>query len=555
MGHDDGTRRDRGMLRCPLPARLVLTAAGQTILGRIGPIIVAAVASLLAAMSFAAAAPGDWTLTKTANPTTYSAAGQVITYTYVIKSHIGAPGTLATLTDTKVAAVNCPTHNIPANGTLTCTGSYTTTAADVTAGSVTNVATATGDSCNDGCNTTATATATITLVATRTSVPPQQAGSLINQFMVYRLNLLIQDDPDRVQFLRRIPGALWGDPGVGGSTSGTPLNFAGSSDDLSTQMSFSTSLTRIASAHDAVEKSAGASDAMAYAGGGLPFKAPPKPSVKPDSPFDVWIEGRFSQFKAQAADTSSSGSFGIVYAGADYMLTQALLVGVLVQYDFTRDRSQQLLLPASTIEGQGTMAGPYVSGRLSPNLFFDARVAWGLTDNRVSPLGAFQDSFGGNRWLAHGNLVGNWVFGNVRVTPSAGVTYISERQSGYIDTFGNAIASQTVSLGRMSVGPEFAYRFLGADGLLYEPQFSVKGVWDFQRPGVQVLGGVPVLGGAPVVGGLVVGTDALRARTELALLAKAANGFSLRGAVAYDGVGSSSFHDVSGRLWLNFPLH
>jgi hypothetical protein len=63
------------------------------------------------------------------------------------------------------------------------------------------------------------------------------------------------------------------------------------------------------------------------------------------------------------------------------------------------------------------------------------------------------------------------------------------------------------------------------------------------------------LGGVPVVGGLVVGTDALRARTELALLAKAANGFSLRGAVAYDGVGSSSFHDVSGRLWLNFPLH
>jgi len=531
MGHDDGTQRVRGMLRCPLPAPLVLTAAGraQTILGRIGRIIVAAVASLLAATSFAAAAPGDWTLTKTANPTTYSAAGQVITYTYVIKSHIGAPGILATLTDTKVAAVNCPTHNIPANGTLTCTGSYTTTAADVTAGSVTNVATATGDSCNDGCNTTATATATVTFNGTRMQMP-QQTGILINQFLVYRLNLLIQDDPDRVQFLRRIPGALWGDPGVGGSTSGTPLNFAGSSDDLSTQMSFSTSLTRIASAHDAVEKSAGASDAMAYAGGGLPFKAPPKPSVKPDSPFDVWIEGRFSQFKAQAADTSSSGSFGIVYAGADYMLTQALLVGVLVQYDWTRDRSQQLLLPASTIEGQGTMAGPYVSGRLSPNLFFDARVAWGLTDNRVSPLGAFQDSFGGNRWLAHGNLVGNWVFGN-------------------------AIASQTVSLGRMSVGPEFAYRFLGADGLLYEPQFSVKGVWDFQRPGVQVLGGVPVLGGAPVVGGLVVGTDALRARTELALLAKAANGFSLRGAVAYDGVGSSSFHDVSGRLWLNFPLH
>jgi outer membrane autotransporter protein len=368
-----------------------------------------------------------------------------------------------------------------------------------------------------------------------------QTPSLINQFLVYRLTLLTLDDPDRIQFLRRDPGALWGDGGAGSSASGVPLSFAGNSDDQSTQMSFSTSLTRIASAHEAVGKPADASEAMAYAAGAMPFKA--KPSVKPESPFDIWIEGRFSQFKAQAADTSSSGSFGIVYAGADYKLSRALMVGVLVQYDWTRDRSQQLVLPASTIEGRGAMAGPYVSGRLSPNLFFDARVAWGLSDNRVNPMGLFQDSFAGNRWLAHGNLVGNWVFGNFRITPSAGVTYASERQSGFIDTLGFAVPSQTVSLGRMSIGPEVAYRFFGANGVMYEPQFSVKGLWDFQRPDVST------------VSGIVVGPDAFHARTELALLAKAANGFSLRGAVAYDGVGSSSFHDVSGRLWLNFPLH
>ncbi len=549
MGHGDD-KRSRGMLR-PLSALLLLLASGvalaRALFGRTACTTFAVVAGLLGATCFAAAAPGDWTLTKTANPTTYSAAGQVINYTYVIKSNIGAPGTLATLTDTKVATVNCPSHNVPANGTLTCTGSYTITAADVTAGSVTNVATATGDSCNDGCNTTATATATVTFVATKVNNPapqPQpQPVNLINQFLVYRLNLLLQDDPDRIQFLRRDPGALWGDGDAGGSTFGTPLSFAGSSNDQSTQMSFSTSLVRIASAHEAVAKPADASDAMAYAGGGLPFKAPPKQSAKPDSPFDIWIEGRFSQFKAQAADTSSSGSFGVVYAGADYKISRSLMVGMLVQYDWTRDRSQQLVLPASTIEGQGAMAGPYVSGRLSPNLFFDARVAWGLSDNRVSPFGAVQDSFATNRWLAHGNLVGNWVLGNFRITPSAGVTYASERQAGYIEAVGVTIPAQTVALGRLSIGPEFAYRFSGAGGFVYEPQFSVKGVWDFQRPDVST------------VSGIVVGPDAFRARTELALLAKAASGFSLRGAVAYDGVGSSSFHDISGRLWLNFPLH
>jgi outer membrane autotransporter protein len=335
------------------------------------------------------------------------------------------------------------------------------------------------------------------------------------------------------------------DTSLGSTTYTTPFSFAGTSDDTSTRGSFSTSLNRIASAHEAMEqvdKSEQASNAMAYAGA-TPMKAPPKPVVRPESGFDVWVEGHFSQFKAQAADTNNSGSFGIVYLGADYMVTRSLMVGLLVQHDWMRDRSQLFLLPTSTIEGQGTMAGPYVSGRLSQNLFFDARAAWGLSDNRINPFGTYQDSFATNRWLARGNLTGNWVFGNFRFTPSAGLTYASERQLGYIDALGISIPSQTVSLGRLAVGPEVAYRWFGANGVMYEPQASLKGVWDFQRPDV------------PTVSGLIVSPDALHARAELALLARAANGFSLRGAVAYDGVGSNSFHDISGRIWVSVPLH
>jgi len=412
----------------------------------------------------------------------------------------------------------------------------------VTATTVTNIATATGTPAA-GTLPPVTAQATITLDAVQHR---QQTLALINQFLVYRLQLLTQDDPDRIQFLRRVPGALWGDgDATGGSTYNTPFSFAGSSDDTSTRGSFSTSLSRIANAHEAVEaveKADKASEAMAYAAGGMPFKAPPKPAVKAESGFDIWVEGHFSQFKAQAADTNNSGSFGIVYLGADYMLTRSLMVGLLVQHDWMRDRSQLFLLPTSTVEGQGTMVGPYVSGRISPHLFFDARAAWGISDNRINPLGTYQDSFATNRWLAHGNLTGNWVFGNFRFTPSAGVTYASERQLAYIDSLGVSIPSQTVSLGRLSVGPEIAYRWF-SNGVMYEPQASLKGVWDFQRPDV------------PTVSGLVVSPDALHARGELALLAKSASGFSVRGAVAYDGIGTNNFHDVSGRIWVSVPLH
>jgi uncharacterized repeat protein (TIGR01451 family) len=107
-------------------------------------------------------------LSKTANPTTYAGAGQSITYSYVVTN----TGTLAlagpvTVSDDK-ATVTCPNVNTVGNNnanldpgeSITCTATYVTTAADVTAKSVTNTATATVDGTNSN-----QATATINLRA------------------------------------------------------------------------------------------------------------------------------------------------------------------------------------------------------------------------------------------------------------------------------------------------------------------------------------------------------------------------------------------------------
>ena len=104
------------------------------------------IAGLFALPDQAHATPGQSiTLTKTASPTIYSAAGQVITYTYVVKN-IGFLDVFnVKIDDDKVAVVTCQgMGNVPMGDTLSCTGSYTITAADVSAGSVTNKATATG---------------------------------------------------------------------------------------------------------------------------------------------------------------------------------------------------------------------------------------------------------------------------------------------------------------------------------------------------------------------------------------------------------------------------
>ncbi len=113
-------------------------------------------------------------LVKTADPTTYSAAGQSVTYSYVVTNTgnvtMSAPFTVA---DDKIVspnAVSCPatpTSLAPATattaaGSITCTATYTTTQADVNAGSVTNTATATGNDPSDTAVESNETTATIT---------------------------------------------------------------------------------------------------------------------------------------------------------------------------------------------------------------------------------------------------------------------------------------------------------------------------------------------------------------------------------------------------------
>ncbi|WP_426626312.1 beta strand repeat-containing protein [Leifsonia sp. McL0607] len=90
-------------------------------------------------------------LTKTANPTTVSAVGDTITYTF----HVTNTGNV-TLTDVTVAeqsfsgtgsplSLSCPANTtLDAGQSLTCTADYQTTAADIAAGSIVNTADATG---------------------------------------------------------------------------------------------------------------------------------------------------------------------------------------------------------------------------------------------------------------------------------------------------------------------------------------------------------------------------------------------------------------------------
>ena len=299
--------------------------------------------------------------------------------------------------------------------------------------------------------------------------------------------------------------------------------------------SFSTSLSQMASAMAGVDQ---AKEQQAMSLGSAALNE--RPGTAPYSGVDIWTEAHFTAFEDDLGNGNADGDFDILYVGADIPLTTNLLVGILGQFDWAKEHTK---LDGSSAEGNGWMVGPYLSARIDEHLFFDWRAAWGQSDNSVSPIGTYTDSFDTDRWLTTARLTGNWTSGNWRLTPSAAFKYAEEEQGAYTDANGIRITGQTASLGRIEFGPEFGYRWDLADGTLIEPQLALYGVWNFDE------------GGSFLVGDTLVTPDDFTGRLEGGVLVQLPKGMSFRGTAAYDGIFSNDYEAVTGKVWLNLPLN
>jgi uncharacterized repeat protein (TIGR01451 family) len=105
---------------------------------------------------------------KSANIASFSAAGTLVTYTYKVTNTGNVDFNLVSVTDPMggLSAMTCSATALAPTASLVCTATYTTTAADVTMGSISNTATATGKP-QVGASATATSTLTIPYV-----IPP-----------------------------------------------------------------------------------------------------------------------------------------------------------------------------------------------------------------------------------------------------------------------------------------------------------------------------------------------------------------------------------------------
>ncbi len=87
---------------------------------------------------------------KTATPTSVSTAGQVVTYDFVVTNDGNTTVSGITVRDTAFSGsggaptVNCPSTSLAPGVSMTCTATYTVTAADIAGGRITNTAVASG---------------------------------------------------------------------------------------------------------------------------------------------------------------------------------------------------------------------------------------------------------------------------------------------------------------------------------------------------------------------------------------------------------------------------
>lgn len=367
---------------------------------------------------------------------------------------------------------------------------------------------------------------------------------ITKKFIKRRVDNLLSHDPDRSRIIRRLDDQQ--QPSMKDTQPMKLTGSLGNGDAIgSSKFSFSTSLSQMRAA--AIAKEQAKVTNPEYGVGALGFGEHPQlaPMALTPQKWDFWMEGHISHYEDGAGGFDSEGDFGVLYAGVDYSVNEWLLIGALVQFDWTdEDVSGTNLI--GNVDGKGWMAGPYVGIKLSDRLYFSARAAWGQSDNDIDVTdinGHRTGSFDTERWLASAELSGNWHYRGMRITPSIQIAYGNEDQEAYKNNLGQKISGNDITIGRLKFGPEFAYSHEMEDGTVIEPHLAIEGIWNFDTDDVILSNGENI------------GDDDFRGRVTGGVIVKMKNGTSLRLTGNYDGIGDDDLESYGGQLWFSVPLN
>lgn len=198
-----------------------------------------------------------------------------------------------------------------------------------------------------------------------------------------------------------------------------------------------------------------------------------------DKAFGLW----FNVGAARASDThafeSFHGTIATFVGGADYRVSEKMLVGLAVGYEMARITTT---FNNGTMTADNVAIAPYFGYSFTDYLGLDATIGYafvnyGLTRNS----GTVKGSTDGGRVFSSTNLTAHTTLNNWQLSTGLGYLYLQERQGSYteVGTGANAVSAVSIRLGQLRSVNKIGYLEKTEWGsimpyLLVRPEYDVS---------------------------------------------------------------------------------
>lgn len=183
--------------------------------------------------------------------------------------------------------------------------------------------------------------------------------------------------------------------------------------------------------------------------------------------WNIWIDGKYSWLNNTSAISNLDGSLVNLVVGADYKVTDRLVLGVMGTYETSDLEASGAPPPTQETDGWGS--GVYMGLSLTDNLVLSANVLGTELDTDVNGGGALFDS---TRIQTSTALTGYWYSGTWRYSPSVTVAWSKEWQEA------TAIwTAQTIETGMISPGLQFGNTVSLGGTTTVEPWLGAQFDW------------------------------------------------------------------------------
>lgn len=205
---------------------------------------------------------------------------------------------------------------------------------------------------------------------------------------------------------------------------------------------------------------------------------------------DLWFRNMYTNLNNSESGIDNTSYF--VNVGYDTAVSRNLVVGVLFQADISTEDSSFVnagTTVTSKIDGIGWLFGPYVTGRVSgTRLFYDARIAYGSSNNDLSLDGTVSESYDEEKLFVKASLTGQGseLFRDWYINPHMDYSYYSSSFDGFDFTIPSATTAtqapgREFTVNRLSFGPTIFKNYRTKDGSKITPALGIAGLFDHNK--------------------------------------------------------------------------